>query len=246
MMRPSLIALGVLIGAVSPASADVQLSLQSGRVTIVAKDATVRQILVEWARVGQTKIVNVERIPGTPLTIELRDVPEQQALRTLLRSISGYVAAPRTTMAAADTSIFDRIIVMPTLAAATPPSSSGAAPPLTFTQTPPAPPEEEADQQRPNPAQAPGNRGPVFVFPQPQVTGQPAGGVPNPANPGNPLPPPPTFFFQPPATPGAPTTPPAAAYPGAPTTPSPVGVAVPGMVVPGPPPQQPGQPAPQQ
>jgi hypothetical protein len=40
------------------------LSIHDGRVSIVAKDATVRQILTEWARVGRTKIVNVERIPG--------------------------------------------------------------------------------------------------------------------------------------------------------------------------------------
>ena len=50
----------------------------------MAKDATVRQILAEWARVGQTKIVNVERIPGGPLTLELNNVPEAQALDILL------------------------------------------------------------------------------------------------------------------------------------------------------------------
>ena len=79
----------------SAASAEVQLSIQNGRVSLVAKDATVRQILTEWARVGQTKIVNVERIPGGPLTLELNNVPEQEALDILLRSISGYMAAPQ-------------------------------------------------------------------------------------------------------------------------------------------------------
>ncbi|PYQ78964.1 MAG: hypothetical protein DMG03_26995 [Acidobacteria bacterium] len=39
----------------SAAFAEVQLTLQNGRVSIVAKDATVRQILTEWARVG-TKV----------------------------------------------------------------------------------------------------------------------------------------------------------------------------------------------
>ena len=33
-----------------------------GRVTISAKDATIRQILAEWARVGQTRFVNAERV----------------------------------------------------------------------------------------------------------------------------------------------------------------------------------------
>ena len=45
--------------AVTTASADVQLTIQNGRVSLVAKDATVRQILTEWARVGDTKIVNI-------------------------------------------------------------------------------------------------------------------------------------------------------------------------------------------
>src|SRR5437867_431334 len=77
----------MLIGSSSRLFADVQLTMQNGRVTVVAKDATLRQILSEWARVGQTKIVNGDRIPGGPLTIELRDVPEEQALKTLLRAI---------------------------------------------------------------------------------------------------------------------------------------------------------------
>ena len=59
--------------------------MQNGRVSLVAKDATVRQILAEWARVGQTKIVNVERVPGGPVTLELTNVPEAQALDVLLR-----------------------------------------------------------------------------------------------------------------------------------------------------------------
>ena len=90
----------VSAAAVSTASADVQLSIDNGRVSLTAKDATVRQILTEWARVGQTRIVNVERIPGGPLTLELKNMPEDQALNLLLRSVSGYLAAPRPTMRA--------------------------------------------------------------------------------------------------------------------------------------------------
>src|SRR5260221_12373562 len=99
----------------STAFADVQLSIQDGRVTIVAKDATIRQILTEWARVGRTKIVNVERIPGGPMTLELKDVPETEALDVLLRTLSGYMAAPRLQFSP-DASVFDAIAVMPTTA----------------------------------------------------------------------------------------------------------------------------------
>ena len=69
--------------------------MHDGRVSIVAKDATLRQILAEWAKVGQTKILNGDRVPGGPLTLQLNNVPEAQALDTLLRTVSGYLASPR-------------------------------------------------------------------------------------------------------------------------------------------------------
>src|SRR5262249_41948192 len=100
----------------APAFADVQVSIRDGLVTIVAKDATVRQIVAEWARVGQARVVNVERIPGGPITLELRDVPEAQALDTLLRASAGYLAAPRAAIAS-NLSHFDRVVIMPTSSA---------------------------------------------------------------------------------------------------------------------------------
>jgi hypothetical protein len=222
-MRKSLSgAIVVCLLTASAASADVQLQLHDGRVSIVAKDATVRQILAEWARVGQTKVVNVERIPGGPLTLELRNMPEGQALDVLLRSVSGYMAAPRAT-AVANLSVFDRIIVMPTAAA--PRAAASAAPPAPALQQPqftPAapPPDDDADnppaagvqvQQPPRP--------PVFnAFPPPQVGGPGASGTPTVTGSGQGT--------------GQP-----AAYPSSPTAPN-GGVAVPGMVVPAPP--QPG------
>src|SRR4029453_10295274 len=121
-------------GAGSTASADVRLTLSGGRVTVIAKDATVRQILAEWAKVGKTKIINAERIPGGPINLELTDVSEQHALEVLLSAISGYVAAPRTA-APAGSSVFDRIIVMPTNVA--PPAAvASAPPPAAFTPPP--------------------------------------------------------------------------------------------------------------
>src|SRR5215475_16049958 len=111
MMRKMIAIAGVaaLVLTASTAFAEVKVSMQDGRVSIVAKDATLRQILTEWARVGETKIVNVERIPGGPMTLELTNVPEQQALELLLRSVSGYMTAPRP-VAASNLSAFDRIV----------------------------------------------------------------------------------------------------------------------------------------
>jgi hypothetical protein len=111
------------------ASAQVHLSIGSGGVTLVATNATVRQILVEWARVGRTNIVNVERIPGGPLTLQLTNVPEPEALDLLLRSVAGYLAVLRR-VPVADLSRYDRILVLPTAVAARAPVAATAAPTL--------------------------------------------------------------------------------------------------------------------
>jgi hypothetical protein len=209
------------------ASADVKVTIDNGRVSIVAKDATVRQILTEWARVGQTKIVNVERIPGGPQTIELTNVSETEALELLLRSISGYIAAPRATSAGAHASQFDRIVVMPTAAAPRAPVTASATPTPTpmAPQMMPAQLADDDDDERPQPPVPVGPaRGPIFnQFPQPQVVNPQGQPMPQPYNPA----------VQPPPVVPAPQP---AAQPAAPFG----GVAVPGMVAPAPP--QPGQP----
>jgi len=218
------------MAAPSVAMADVHVTMQNGRVSVVAKDATIRQILTEWARVGQTKIVNVERIPGGPITLELNNVPEATALEVLLRAMSGYIAAPRA-VDAANLSRYDRIIVMPTLASARPPAAS--TPPPVFQQpqpqfTPP-PVDDDVDDEEPAPnVQVPPGRGPVFnTFPQGATVAPQPG-----QNFGGQQP----FMPQPQVIPnGQPV-----AQPGAQPTAPYGGVAVPGMVAP--PPQQPGQP----
>jgi len=228
--------------AVAPAAADVQVTIQDGKVSVIAKDATLRQIMAEWARVGETKVVNVERIPGGPMTLELRGVPEDRALDILMRSLSGYLAAPRP-VPSPTLSKFDRIIVMPTVAAARAPATAASATPApVFQQTPTFQPPQQVQQDDPDdppPGQNPANpRGPVFsAFPQPQVLN------PNSAS-GNIVPGNGQTFVPPPGMnlPGAP--PQQQATPAAVPT-APVGVAVPGMMVPTPqPPGAPGQPVP--
>jgi hypothetical protein len=103
-------------------ASDVSLTIRDGMVTLVAHDATVRQILAEWARVGKTTVVNLDRIPGGPITLELTNVPESQALGIVLRSIAGFMAAPRP-LADSHLSRYDRIIVMPALATVATPAS---------------------------------------------------------------------------------------------------------------------------
>ena len=149
---------GVSLLAASTAFADVQLTMADGRVTLIATDATVPQILAEWARVGGTTIVNAEKIPGGPVALELKDVPEQQALDVVLRSVSGYVAAPRATFAS-NLSRFDRIVVMATSVA---PRTAVTAPPTAPVAPQPALPQLSAPQ-------AGDQASPFNPFPQPQV-----------------------------------------------------------------------------
>ena len=112
VLAACVVAVAILSWA-SPAGADVQLRIENGQVSLKATDATVRDILAEWARVGQTRIVNGERVPGGPITIELNGVSEEQALEVILRSAAGYVTAPRAA-ALTNASRYDRILVMPT------------------------------------------------------------------------------------------------------------------------------------
>lgn len=108
-------------------AAGPKVSIQDGLVSIDAQDVTVRQILTEWARVGKTRIINVERITGGPITLKLENVPERQALDIVLRSIPGYMAVPRATFVA-DASMYDRILIMPTTTAVAPQRPQPSAP----------------------------------------------------------------------------------------------------------------------
>jgi hypothetical protein len=111
------VACAILLSCASVASAELKLTMSQGSVTVLAEGVPLRQILAEWARVGQTTIVGAERLSGPPVTLRLENVPERQALETLLRSASGYMAAPRTQPAGPSASLYDRILILPTSSA---------------------------------------------------------------------------------------------------------------------------------
>ena len=105
-----LVAIAML--AAAPAAAQPpELAFAAGRVSITARDTPLAAILEAWQRRGGTEFVQVGRLPATPVSIRLIDVPERDALRVLLRTAGGYVAIPRP---AAQTggSAFGRIFVM--------------------------------------------------------------------------------------------------------------------------------------
>ena len=108
------VVLAACVGSASAAVAgELKLSIANGRATLIATDVPARQILAEWARIGQTNIVNGDRIMGPNLTLQMIDRPEREVLDVVLRTVAGYVAAPRHE-AVTTLSVYDRILILPT------------------------------------------------------------------------------------------------------------------------------------
>jgi len=195
---------GLALGLAAPASAgDLKLTIENGRVTLIARDVPLRQILQEWARIGNTKIVNAEKVVGGPITLELINVPERQALDTVLRSTAGYLAAPRP-VGVMGASLYDRIMILPT---SRPPAAVASAAPPAFQPhqaPPPMEPAEDDDEPvnmpfanpnvqpnaNPNVAPVPGQAPPPMqpngepgVAPPPVLTSPRPGALPQPATP---------------------------------------------------------------
>lgn len=238
-MRHTLLIVALSLLVAAPAGAQqLKVSFDNGLVSVDATSVPVRQILNEWAKLGGTKVVGVERLTGAPLTIKLIDVPEPRALEVILRSVAGYMAAPRASGTGA--SMYDRILVMatsaaPAAAAATAPRpatpNQGIAagtqrfvPPRQQAQAEDENDEEEEDPNPPNP--------PVFTFPQQPGMVQPGQFQNMPGNNGQPM-------IVNPANGGQNITINPAQPAGYPTT-MPIGSPTPGMI--NAPPQQPGQP----
>lgn len=186
-------------------TADAQtlsLAFDAGRVSLSAQGVPLRQILVEWARLGGATIVNGEDVTGPPVTLLLEDVPERQALDILLRGVAGYILVPRAAEAAS-AAAFDRIVIVATSAAprvtAPPPGfqaprpvqvarpdQSADEPPVDPTDGAPEPADSIAPEPRPNTGvrEVPVIPRPFDGVPQgeaPQPT--PGGTAPSPANP---------------------------------------------------------------
>jgi hypothetical protein len=143
--------LGLLASATPVWAGEVKLSFANGLVSVVATDASPREILGEWARLGQVRVTNLDRLDSVPVTLQLTDVPEGKALETILRGTAGYIAAPRRESKSA-MSRYDRILLMP-----------GVAPPVTAA----APAQPNASMGRARPGQ------PVYGAPGDGGTGSP-------------------------------------------------------------------------
>ncbi|HUK35337.1 MAG TPA: glycosyltransferase [Vicinamibacterales bacterium] len=132
--RRAAAALAALASAATCAVAEehagnVSLTIADGRVSLVARDATVRQILAEWARIGGTQIDNVDAAPSGVLDVRLTDVTEDEAVHVLLRGVN-YVAVERPFANAAMRSRIGRILIAPAGRAGAPGQPPSAAAPL--------------------------------------------------------------------------------------------------------------------
>jgi len=168
------ILLAALAGAATPAAGQSKLSLTvaNGRATLIAEEIPLRQILDEWARVGQTTIVNGDKVTGPPVTVQLVDRPESEVLDLLLRSASGYIAAPRDAASAPGASMFAKVMILPVSRG--PVGSTPSTPPPAFgvrtTPPPPQPMPTTDDDDAPQQVLPPG----MGVQGQPQpLPGQP-------------------------------------------------------------------------
>jgi hypothetical protein len=161
MRRLCALLLVAWLGTIGNAAAEVRLTIHDGRVTLAASGATVAEILTEWARVGRTQVVNGELVAGDPISIELTDLPEEQALDIVLQSVAGYITVPRPAGVVAP-SLFERILILPT-----------STPPRVPAPTEPAPvPQRSEYQQYPQypqyPSVPPGiDDSPVLATPNP-------------------------------------------------------------------------------
>ena len=90
------LAITAMAAAGQPAAAgEVQVRLDRGRVTLVAAEARLAEVLAAWSRAGGTRFVGAEALGDELVTLHLVEVDEAAAMRILLSAAAGYVAAAR-------------------------------------------------------------------------------------------------------------------------------------------------------
>src|ERR1051325_7175425 len=151
-------AVAMLPAVVAAQASHVSLSIDERGVTLEARDATLREILAEWSRVGGTKVRNAEALDAKPVTLSLAGVSEREALDILLRDIGGYLLSARGA-GGHTVSQFAGLLVVPARAVspaapATPPPAwafvpGRLAPPSVVSDEPPVDPAGDGDTDEP-------------------------------------------------------------------------------------------------
>ena len=92
--------------ASSTAQSHLSVNIVEGRVSLLAQNVPLRTILQEWTRVNGTTFANIDRLAETPVSLQLTDLSQREALATLLRGVAGYVVTQGTNGP-------DRIVILP-------------------------------------------------------------------------------------------------------------------------------------
>lgn len=108
------------------ATGEIRLAIDGGRVTLSATEAPLAAVLAEWSRLGGTRFVGAETLGGETVTLHLVDADEAEAIRLLLRSAVGYVAAPRR-KEAPGAARYDRVTILATRTTRAPAVTNAAA-----------------------------------------------------------------------------------------------------------------------
>ena len=108
-----------------PGADELQFTIGEGRVTLIASDALLGDVLAEWERAGNTRFVDAGDLDEVPVSLHLVDVPEAEALRLLLRPAAGYLAARRAPLTPG-ASVYDRVKILAGRANSPPPRSAPA------------------------------------------------------------------------------------------------------------------------
>lgn len=123
----------------------LDVSFNNGKVTIIAENVTLREIMAEWGRKGGSRIVNADKLGGAAIPyLEFKDEPEVVVLRSLLRDVPGYGAAPRIAPSP-DVSSLDAVFIL----------ASRTVPVTNAPMSSPAQPLQQQIQQAPQPQPVP-------------------------------------------------------------------------------------------
>ncbi len=92
---------------------DISFDLE-GRVTLVAENVTLREVLAEWGRIGGAYMINADRLASAPIRMmRFENRPEKEVIDSLLRSAAGYILGPRT-IRTSGPSRFEAVMILPT------------------------------------------------------------------------------------------------------------------------------------
>ena len=95
---------------------DFWMLFQNRRITVTARGMTVSQILDRWSKIGGTVVLNGAAVQSGPVTLQLTDVSERDALDILLRGVGGYIVVDRDDDSTGASSI-GKILILPKSAA---------------------------------------------------------------------------------------------------------------------------------